>query len=183
MPNTKTTVQPYPPGTQWTWTNPRSGHTWTEELVLYAEPDGSSMSDDFLPDEATAAELWRMWVDRYAVTYHQREPEKYRLGEVPIYWYVTLPSLRGVFEGAPYARNALSEHFLTHYTHPVDAETGEPLSFMRLPVLDRGWNATCVDKGGFIQEATGWKPSPLQPTMDFLAIGRAAGVYVPDLRP
>jgi hypothetical protein len=179
----KTTIQPYPAGTQWTWTSPRSSHTWTEELVLYAEPDGSSMSDDYLPEETSAEELWRMWVDRQAVTYHERYPDEYRLGEVPIFWTVTLPTFSGVFEAAPYSPNALSEDFLTHYTHPVDADTGEPLSFLRLPVLDRGWNKTAADKGGFIQEATGWKPSPLQPTMDFLVVGQAAGVYVPKLRP
>lgn len=178
---TKTTVQPYPAGTQWTWTSPRSRHTWTEEIVLYAEPDGSSMSDDYLPEEADAEELWRMWVDRYAVTYQQRYPDKYRQGEVPIYWYVTLPTFRGVFEAAPYSRNSMSEDFLTHYTHPVNAQTGEPVNFARLPVLDRGWNKTTADKGGFIQEATGWKPSALQQTMDYFEVGRAADLYVPDL--
>lgn len=180
MPTTNT-VQSYPPGTQWTWTSPRSGHTWTEELVLYAEPDGSSMSDDYLPEEASAPELWRKWVDRYAVTYHQKEPGKYRLGEVPIFWTVTTPAFGGVFEAAPYAPNFLSENFLTHYTHPEHAKTGERLNWVRLPVMDRGWNGSRADKGGFIQEATGWKPSPLQPTMNYLEIGRAAGVYVPQL--
>jgi hypothetical protein len=86
-----------------------------------------------------------------------------------------------VFEAAPFAPNVLSEDFLTHYTLPAHAKTGERLNWARLPVLDRGWNETTADKGGFIQEATGWKPSPLQPTMDYLAIGRAAGLYVPDL--
>ena len=180
---TKTTVQPYPPGTKWTFTTRGHDYTPTKELVLYPEPDGSSMSDEFLPEEASATELWRMWVDRYAVTYHQRYPDKYRLGEVPIYWTITQPSFTGTFEAAPHAPNVLSENFLTHYTHPVHAETGEKLNWARLPVMDKAWNATAADKGGFIQEATGWTPSALQPTMNFLQIGRAAGVYVPDLRP
>lgn len=181
MPRTKSTVQPYPPDTKWTWTNRRGGHTWVEELVLYAEPDGSSMSDDYLPEEVTAVELWHRWVDRYAVTYHRRYPDQYRLGEVPIYWTVTQPTITGTFEAAPHAPNVLSEDFLTHYTHPTHVDTGERLNWLRLPVLDRGWNATVGDKGGFIQEATGWKPSALQPTMDFLRIGAAAGLYVPDI--
>ncbi|WP_202036272.1 hypothetical protein [Streptomyces mexicanus] len=179
MLSTKTTVQPYPPGTQWTFTTRRGTYTQDAELILCPEPDGSSMSDDYLPDEISAHELWRMWVDRYAVTYHQRYPEKYRVGEVPIFWTVTSGS--GVFEQAPHSAHGLSEDFLTHYTHPVHAETGERVNWMRLPVMDRGWNGTTADKGGFIQEATGWKPSPLQPTMDFIQIGRAAGLYVPDL--
>ncbi|GGY10671.1 hypothetical protein GCM10010358_73970 [Streptomyces minutiscleroticus] len=73
------------------------------------------------------------------------------------------------------------ENFLTHYRPSIDAATGEPINWLRLPVLDRGWNAATADKGGFIQEATGWKPAPLQPTMDVVQIGRAAGLYVPDL--
>ncbi|WP_328491313.1 hypothetical protein OHS59_44295 [Streptomyces sp. NBC_00414] len=34
------------------------------------------------------------------------------------------------------------------------------LLWLRSTVLDRGWNNSTADKGGFIQEATGWKPSP-----------------------
>lgn len=181
MPRTKQTVQPYPPGAKWTWSSHQSGHTWTEELVLFPEADGSSMSDDYLPDEATAPELWRTWVDRYAVTYHQEDPDRYRLGEVPIYWFVTLPTVTGVFEAAPHTASVLSEDFLTHYTHPTAVDTRERLNWARLPVLDRGWNTTVADKGGFIQEATGWKPAALQPTMDYLRIGAAAGLYVPDV--
>ncbi|WP_309032586.1 hypothetical protein [Streptomyces alfalfae] len=181
MTTTKTTVGTYPPGTEWTFAGRSGGYIQTTELALYAEPDGSAMSDDYLPEGADAHVLWRRWVDQYAVTYHQRYPEKYRLGEVPIYWTVTTPAFGGVFEAAPHVPHGLSEDFLTHYTHPVHAETGQRLNWMRLPILDRAWNATAADKGGFIQETTGWKPSPLQPTMDFLRIGRAAGVYVPPL--
>ncbi|MFD8916081.1 hypothetical protein [Streptomyces sp. NPDC059575] len=68
------------------------------------------------------------------------------------------------------------QDFLTHYAHPTRAGTGERLNWLRLPVLDLEWNAKTADTGGFIQEATGWKPSPLQPTMDEEQIGRAAGL-------
>ncbi|MEW2449120.1 hypothetical protein AB0896_16370 [Streptomyces parvulus] len=183
MPATKTTTQPYPPGTEWTFTSRRNpSFTQTTQLVLYPEPDGSAMSDDYLPDEADAATLWRKWVNQYAVTYHQRYPDKYRLGEVPILWAVTKPSFGGVFEAAPHAPNVLSEDFLTHYTHPTHAKNGEPINWARLLVMDKAWNDTGADKGGFIQEATGWKPAPLQSRMDFVTVGRAAGLYVPDLR-
>ena len=46
---------------------------------------------------------------------------------------------------------------------PVDAETGDELDWLALPVVDKLWNSKRGDKGGFIQEATGWKPSILQP--------------------
>lgn len=38
-----------------------------------------------------------------------------------------------------------------------------------------------ANEGGFMQEVTGGKPSPSQPTMGVVQIGRAAGLYVPDL--
>ncbi|WP_328835303.1 hypothetical protein [Streptomyces europaeiscabiei] len=63
----------------------------------------------------------------------------------------------------------------------MNADSGEVVNWLRLPVLDRGWNDTAAHKGGFIQEATGWKPSPLQATMDMVQIGYAAGLYVPGL--
>jgi hypothetical protein len=193
MPPKKTTTQPYPPGTRWTITS-RYGHTQTEELALYAEPNYSSITDDYLPNEISATDLWRMWVDLAANKAHEQWPDLYRPGEVTILWTVTTPEITGVFEAAPFTRalppdpglTAMfgprkEEDFLTFYKTPVNADTGEPLNWLRLPVLDRGWNETASDKGGFIQEVTGWKPSPLQPTMDVVQIGRAAGLYVPAL--
>ncbi|MQS05680.1 hypothetical protein FNX48_000345 [Streptomyces sp. IF17] len=59
--------------------------------------------------------------------------------------------------------------------------TGEPVNWLRLPVVDRSWNAKASQKGGFVQEASGWKPSALQPTMNVVEIARAAGLWVPDL--
>jgi hypothetical protein len=192
MPATNTT-QPYPPGTKWTITG-RHGHIQTEELALYAEPNYSSITDDYLPEEISAHELWRMWVDKVWNKAHEQWPQLYRPGEVTILWTVTTPAVMNIFEAAPHARSLPmdtelvdmfgpyeQEHFLTHCKTPVNAETGDPINWLRLPVLDRGWNEMAAHKGGFIQEVTGWKPSPLQPTMDVVQIGRAAGLYVPDL--
>lgn len=188
------TTHPYPSGTKWTIAGRRHDHVQTEELVLYAEPNYAAIADDYLPDEISAAELWRIWVDKVANKAHEQWPQVYRPGEVTILWSVTQPSFTGIFEAAPYARALPQdselvkmfgpyerEDFLTHYKTPVNAETGEPINWLRLPVLDRGWNETAAHKGGFIQEVTGWKPSPLQPTMDVVQIGQAAGLYVPDL--
>jgi hypothetical protein len=104
---------------------------------------------------------------------------------VPIYWAVTTPQVRGVFESAPHQSGVIwhgldfkPEDFLTHYTDPLHAKTGESINWLRVPVLDRGWNERRADKSGFIQEATGWKPSPLQTAMDVRQIARASGVYV-----
>ncbi|MEU3299772.1 hypothetical protein ABZ729_08115 [Streptomyces sp. NPDC006678] len=187
------TVQPYAAGTQWTITS-LHGHTQTHELALYAEPNYSTITDDYLPDEISAADLWRIWVDKVATLAHDKHPNHHRPGEVTILWTVTTPGVAGIFEAAPFTRplppdpqlvamfgQVEEENFLTHYRPPVHVETGEPLNWLRLPVVDRGWNASRGDKGGFIQEVTGWKPSALQPTLDVLQLGRAAGLYVPNL--
>lgn len=177
------TVQPYPSTARWTFHSTRSGHERTVQLALYWESDGSAMSDDYAPDEADASELWRKWVDRYAAKYHQESPETYAPHHVPIYWFVMSVGGGGTFEAAPHQTLPDSflqrQHFLTSYTEPVHAVTGEPINWLRLPVLSRGWNASQADKGGFIQEATGWKPSPLQPVMDVRQVARAAGIYAP----
>ncbi len=192
--STPKTTQSYPSGTKWTIAGRRHDHIQTAELALYAEPNYSAITDDYLPEEISAHELWRIWVDKVWNKAHEQWPDVYRPGEVTILWTVTTPACTGIFEAAPYARILPqapelvkmlgpyeSEDFLTHYKTPVDAETGEPINWLRLPVLDRGWNETAAHKGGFIQEVTGWKPSPLQPTMDVVQIGQAAGLYVPDL--
>ena len=187
------TVLPYGPGNRWTFRYKGNGYEQTEELALYAEPNGCTLTDDYLPDEITPEALWKLWVDEFADLHHKRWPDLYRPGEVHISWFVTRPSMDGIFEGAPHIRDwrtlpglldadAGQEDFLTHYTHPAHVVTGERLNWLRLPVLDRGWNKTASHKGGFIQQATGWKPSPLQPTMDVRQIGAAAGLYVPPLK-
>lgn len=188
-----TTVLPYGPGTRWTYSSKQSGYTHTDELALVAEPAGADLTDDYTPDEVGAHDLWRRWVDQHADMLHKEWPDQYRPGEVHITWGVTSPDRNGVAEYAPHARRLpmpsliegeppyRPEDFLTHFTHPVHAVTGERLNWLRLPVLDSGWNATRADQGGFIQELTGWKPSPLQPTMDVRQIGAAAGLYVPPL--
>ncbi|MEV7125876.1 hypothetical protein [Streptomyces sp. NPDC093260] len=177
------TVQPYSAATVWKFVSKRGGYEHTTRLALYWEPDGSAMSDDYLPQEADAQQLWRQWANDYADYYHRKRPDTYRPGQVPIFWFITSVGRGGTFEAAPHQDYPpdfpLREDFLTHMTHPVNANTGEPLNWMRLPVLDRAWNAKQADKGGFIQEATGWKPSPLQPAMNVRQIARAAGIYVP----
>ena len=55
------------------------------------------------------------------------------------------------------------EDFLTVFTWPIDSATGARLNWLSLPVVDKFWNAEAARKGGFIQEATGWKPGILQP--------------------
>ncbi|MFJ5306131.1 hypothetical protein [Streptomyces sp. NPDC088350] len=177
------TVQPYATSDRWKFSSLASGHERTVQLALEWEPDGSSMSDDFTVEEANAAELWHIWVDRYGNRYHLDSPEVYAPWHVPVSWYVCSVGGGGTFEAAPHQSLPddfpLREDFLTRYTHPLHARSSVPVNWLRLPVLDHGWNATQADKGGFIQEVTGWKPSPLLPAMDVRQVAKAAGAYVP----
>lgn len=175
-----TTMHPYHPGYQWRFTTKSGDREQIESLALHALPGGSQMSDGYDPGETTAEQLWAKWADEVAGRYHKQHPDQFRPGEVPIYWTVTRPGIKGIYEPPPHVPGH-PENFLTHYTHPVHAVTEEKLNWLRLPVIDLGWNDTAAHKGGFVQEATGWKPSPLQPTMDVRQIGAAAGLYVPPL--
>ena len=138
-----------------------------DDLRLHWEVNGSPMSDDYTYDEADEFELWRRWVQEYGSK------------AVGIYWAVHSPST-GAFETAPF--QGWSQDFLTHYTWPKSVETGEKLNWLTLPVMDRRWTAEHMEKGGFIQQATGWKPSPLHAFVDPQVLAEAAGLYYPEDR-
>jgi len=126
------------------------------------------MSDEYTPDEADAETLFRRWGKRAA--------EVFPNGLVPISWYVDHAE-GGRFEAMPFQyvedSGRADENFLTYYEWPVHAVTAERLNWFTLPVEDKLWNDTQADKGGFIQEFTGWKPSILQPFVYLPSLVRA----------
>lgn len=153
----------------WEVKNRRSNYEWEGELIAYWEVVGDPISDDYLPEEIDAEDLFKLWTDEI----HKRHPD----GLIPISWYVVCRKA-GKFEFMPFQvpfsklygdkyegelDDVLSENFLTFFTWPVDKKTGEFLNWLSLPVEDKLWNNKRADKGGFIQEFTGWKPSVLQP--------------------
>lgn len=146
----------------WTFHARRGGFTRTTDLHLYWEVDGTAMSDDWTPGELAANELLSMWARRYA---------KARL--IPIYWSV-LP----VHETAPFQDRVwgMGRDFLTYFSWPRHANTGEALNWNALPVLDGAWTDGDYTKGGFFQQATGYKPAPLQPYVDIVQIANAAAM-------
>lgn len=82
-----------------------------------------------------------------------------------VWWFVQGP---GTSEHAPFLRHPQfpdAPDFLSEFTWPTNSQTGERLRWARLPVVDKLWNSERGDKGGFIQEATGWKPGPFQTTL------------------
>ncbi len=156
----------------WRFTSLQRGTEFDLPLELVWELNGDPMSDDYLPEEASAPELWSKWVSHYG------EPV------MPIYWYVAGPAK---FEFAP--RDLQPQHqggdqqrdadFLTYYTVPVTGDDDEVIQWSRLPVVDKLWRPNETSKGGFIQEATGWKPSPLQSYADISVLARAAVLDFP----
>jgi len=142
--------------------NRKYGFERTGSIVLLWEIEGDPISDGYSPDDIDAAELWTHW--------RRTVPGSV----VPIHWYVEGPGL-GTFEFAPFQGvDPDLGDFLTHFTWPVD-DGGEPIRWTNLPVADKLWRPGTAHKGGFIQELTGWKPSPLQELMDVARIERAIG--------
>ena len=127
-------------------------------LVAYWEVQGDAISNQYLPSQITAADLLTEWVTRIGRS----------KGLIPVYWYVKGD---GLLELMPFQHSHLlvepQHNFLTFFSWPTDPATGEHLNWLRLPVVDKRWHGEIGDKGGFIQEATGWKPAILQP---FLAL-------------
>lgn len=149
----------------WTYRSHRSGLERTTDLYLDWYVDGSAITDEWTPDEITASSLLSTWLKRYGAP------------AVELYW-----SIAPVHETAPFQPHIPwqdGRSFLTYFTWPRSAHTGERLNFNRLPVLDQAWNDGYADKGGFIQQATGWKPAPLQGELHVRAVLAAAGINVP----
>lgn len=144
----------------WTYRSRSSGRTVTGALTLSWGVSGSAISNDFIPSQISAIELFDRWVGRYGADNN---------GQPSIYW-----SAHPEGEAAPFQPEWNSDNFLTYWTHPTDSATGAPLNWLALPVNDKHWSTLGRDKGGFIQEATGWKPSALQPSVSAAALRAAA---------
>lgn len=136
-----------------------SGIQNTGTLEVHWEANFSSMSDDYTPDEISAKKLFEKWVSKVR--------DKHPDGLVHISWFIHVKGDRiSSLEFMPFQYFPLEnkpKNYLDRWSHPVDCETNEPIDFLSLPVPNKFWNLKRYDKGGFIQQATGWKPSMLQP--------------------
>ena len=165
----------YEDSTRWTYTARETGHTFRDvRLSLYWEASSDPISDNFTPADRTAHELLREWAHYIrGMSQERTDPDL-----VPIYWFIQGdgPGTAN-FEAAPY--QPLDELMTTDdwnhsYKNTVTEDTSEPLNVLRLPVRDKLWRPGRGDKGGFIQEATGWKPAALQPYVYLPALLHAA---------
>lgn len=126
---------------------------WKEEpLYLYPELDGSSViGDSACSDGEEALYFYVGWIE-------DNHPEWLEADAVPIYW-----SVMPVCEHAPFqAKPLVDEDFLSFYTWPLDAATGERLDWYRLAVVN--------DRFRDFAKALSWLPSPLQPTAPLRSI-------------
>jgi hypothetical protein len=144
----------------WKFFNRRSGQELEGVIEASWEVSLDPISDDYTPSEINAHGLFEQWVEKVDA--------KYPDGLIPIFWFVDVKG-KGVatFEWMPFQFEHIpdmpSENFLTFFTQPVHSVTNQPLNWFTLPVIDKLWSIKRSNKGGFIQQATGWKPSVLQP--------------------
>ncbi len=149
-------------GQVWEFKSNKDGRRHTNVYLMAVwEASHDSISEGSLPGEISARELLGKWT--YTVT------KEYPNGLIPIYWSVEVEGadVRAV---TPFPSQFDHSHgqkvrddFLTRFTWPMDTKTGDFLNWLTLPVKDKLWRPQQANKGGFIQEATQWKPSILQP--------------------
>lgn len=197
------TIQParHDPSNQWTFTTSRGRTREGCPLYLYWEVSCDPITDDYRVTDITPEELWREWLTRYPID--ETAEAMYGPGARRIHWFVTSTD-PGVLESAPFRdlravvhdgqtdptalqqalRFEYKMEFLNHYSWPFHTTTGEQLHWSRLPVIDKVWRTTDLPdvyeyKGGFIQEATGWKPSAYQAYVNVHQLARMGGLYSP----
>jgi hypothetical protein len=129
----------------WRFRFREGGYEHTATIWLYPELDCSACIDD-ADDQSGPGQL------AHFVDYVRNQcPEWWAADAVPIYWCVR--GEPGVCEQAPVANS--DENFLTFFTKPEDAETGERLNWWKLPVRNTRFPA--------FARALAWTPSPFQP--------------------
>jgi hypothetical protein len=148
---------------KWRFKSHRSNHEKITDLWLYPELDCSAcIDDDECEEEEGPGQL------RYYCDYIQRRyPQWWEADAVPIYWTVMGSGDAFGCETAPCRTNlglGLHEDFLTHYHTPIHVETGEPLNWFKLPVINSRYPK--------FARALGWLPSPFQDTAPLRSITR-----------
>jgi len=146
---------------RWTFTFQPGGYERSATLYLYGELDCSAMVDEYyeLDGEGQLA--------AYVEYLEEHHPEWLAADAVPIIWLV-----RGeeIAEHAPFQSGEYGpegkwgwrENFLTEFTWPRDARTGELLDWFKLPVR--------IDRFPEFAQALDWLPSALQPTCPLRSI-------------
>lgn len=139
--------------------------TIAETPLLIPEIYGEKgVFQDYAPEEISADDLFRMWVGMV------RSRPEHKSGFVDIWWSVCFSDQ---VELAPFMGHLCECPTIYDYWHQCG---GEPFNWMTCPVADTKWNnhRRKTRYTGFIQEVTGWKPSPLQSSVYLPALIHAA---------
>lgn len=140
---------------RWVFRSRESGVEWRTELRLYPELDGSSVVDEYhYLDSEGQFEHYIQYLKRHHMDW-------LHANAVPIVWSVLGA---GIGESAPFlqAEPRPAGDFLTHFTWPVDATSGDYLDWYQLPVVN--------DRFPEFAKALAWTPSPMQPTCPFRSL-------------
>lgn len=142
----------------WKFRSQVHGYERNGELSALWKVALDNVGDDTNPKVTTAGQLFEKWVTEADKTYAD--------GLVPIQWFIECKE-HGISEYAPFQFNHMEgrppKDFLALFSWPENASTGKRLNWLTVPVADKAWTPKRMDKGGFIQQVTGWKPSLLQP--------------------
>jgi hypothetical protein len=132
---------------RWRFQSLATGYEKVRPLWLYPEIDCSSCVDD-ADDQSGEGQP-----DYYIDYVQRRYPHWWEADAVPIWWFVMGEH---ICEFAPMNAHRICDgkNFLTEFTAPVDAKTGEPMNWWRLPVRNTRFPT--------FAKALGWLPSPFQ---------------------
>ena len=125
--------------------------------VLIYELNYETMCDDFDCNEVTAHDMFAIWANRL------KKDDRYKNGLVDIHWFATIPGA-AKFERVPFQYDHLAEIRSYPERHWLTAYDSDPINWLKCRIKDKRWRAPQNGESyGFIQDATGWKPSALQP--------------------
>lgn len=133
----------------------RNGGPRTGSLYAYYEINYETITDDYLPGEISAKDLYKQW-RKYAISKYD--------GVVSISWVVAgccTFDPHPISEKLMSTRDRYGEDWSTFFTDPVRTD-GKPFDWFDLPAVRKEWtveNPALSGKGGFIQSLTGWDPA------------------------
>lgn len=157
----------------WKYRHRQDGTLHESKLEAYWEVELDPLSDKYTPRVINAHDLFCEWKEKIL--------KEFSNGLIPIHWFV-INEEEEIFEGMPFQFEHLhsesiftDDNFLTTFTWPVNKDTREHLNWLTLPVVDKLWKHERADKGGFLQQYTGWKPSIFQPYLYIPTFSRTIG--------
>lgn len=137
--------------------------------------DAGHFSENWVPSEVDAAGLLRLWAahagrdgDLLTISWWVVMERRFGRQREIDRWPVATPA-------AVLGRSSFSDIFST----PLSERTGDVVEWDRIAVVDKSWVRGRTDPGGFVQEATGWKPAPLQRSVRLGALLALAPAGVP----